>query len=50
MKFKQAIESFQDALKIKDDEASKIFINRCKEFIKNPPSKDWDGVWEMMTK
>ena len=50
MKFKQAIKSFKDALKIKDDEASKIFINRCKEFIKNPPSKDWDGVWKIMTK
>jgi len=49
-KWKSAVKSFEAALKIKDDTASKVFINRCKEFIKNPPSKDWDGVWEMKTK
>ncbi|MFE3845737.1 CHASE2 domain-containing protein [Thermoplasmatota archaeon] len=49
-KWKEAIKSFKDALKILDDEASKIFIARCKEFTKNPPSDDWDGVCEMMTK
>jgi len=48
--WKQAIKSFQDALNIIDDNASKVFITRCKEFIRNPPSDDWDGVWEMTTK
>jgi len=33
-----------------DDYASKVFIGRCEEFIRNPPSKEWDGVWEMKTK
>jgi len=33
-----------------DDFASKEFIKRCKEFKKNPPSKDWDGVWVMTSK
>ena len=49
-KWKEAIKSFEAALKVKKDKASQMFIERCKEFIKNPPSKDWDGVWEMKTK
>jgi len=49
-KWKDAIKSFQAALKIMDDYASKVFIGRCEEFIRNPPSKEWDGVWEMKTK
>jgi len=49
-KWKQAIKSFQEALSIIDDLASKIFIKRCQEFLKKSPSKDWDGVWEFKTK
>jgi adenylate cyclase len=49
-KWKHAIKSFQEAQKIIDDVACNIFINRCQEFIKNPPSQEWDGVWEMKTK
>jgi len=49
-KWKPAIKSFQTALKLMDDKASIVFITRCQEFLKNPPSKDWDGVWEMKTK
>ncbi len=49
-KWKPAINSFQEALKLKQDIASKMFIIRCKEFIKSPPPKDWDGIWEMKTK
>ena len=49
-KWKDAIESFQAAIKLMDDNASQVLITRCKEFLKNPPPKDWDGVWEMKTK
>jgi adenylate cyclase len=49
-KWKEAIKSFQSALKIKKDTASKVFIDRCNEFQKNSPPKDWDGVWEMKFK
>jgi len=49
-KWKSAIKSFEEALKFKDDPVSHLFINRCNEFIKNPPSKEWDGIWEMKTK
>jgi len=48
--WKTAIKSFQEALKLVDDNASYVFITRCKEFLKNPPPSDWDGVWEMKTK
>jgi class 3 adenylate cyclase/CHASE2 domain-containing sensor protein len=49
-KWKTAIISYQAALKIMDDIASNEIIRRCQEFSKNPPPKDWDGVWEMKTK
>ena len=48
--WKQAIKTFKEALKVMDDTASQIFINRCQEFLTNPPPKEWDGVWEMETK
>jgi len=48
--WKSAIKSFQAGLKIMDDTASNEFIKRCQDFLKNPPSEDWDGVWEVKTK
>ena len=48
--WKQAIKTFQTALKIMDDNATHIFIARCQGFINNAPPKDWDGVWEVTTK
>ena len=49
-KWSTAINSFQSAQKIMDDIATNEFIRRCKEFSKDPPPDDWDGVWEMKTK
>ena len=49
-KWKTAINYFNASLKIKNDNAAKLFISRCQDFIKDPPPKDWDGVWEMKTK
>ena len=49
-KWKPAIKSFHTALKLMDDKASHVFISRCREFLKNSPPKDWEGVWEMETK
>ena len=48
--WKKAIKSFNEALKIVNDNASHMFITRSQEFLKNPPSSDWDGVWEMKAK
>jgi adenylate cyclase len=49
-KWKQAKASFQSAENIKPDFAAKMFIERCEEFNKNPPDKNWDGVWELKIK
>ena len=49
-KWKPALKSFQQTLKLMDDKAAQVLCARCQEFIQNPPSKDWDGVWEMETK
>jgi adenylate cyclase len=48
--WKQAIKSLIKSYAIINDPASQLLISRCKAFIDNPPSKDWDGVWEMKTK
>jgi len=45
-KWDKAVKEFEKV----NDFASKEFIKRCKEFKKNPPSKDWDGVWVMKSK
>jgi adenylate cyclase len=44
-KFKEAKKIFEKL----EDSASKLFSERCEEFIKNPPKK-WEGVWVMKTK
>ncbi len=50
-KFKEAIESFNRSLSfVPGDVASKTFIERCEHFIIEPPSADWDGVYEMKSK
>lgn len=32
------------------DGPSRIYVERCEAFIKNPPPQDWDGVFVMTTK
>jgi adenylate cyclase len=49
-KWELAIKSFKNAQKIINDDASNLFINRCKMFQKNPPSDQWNGVWEIKIK
>ena len=50
-KFKEAIKEFEKALKIKpEDESCKLFIDRCAEYIKSPPEKDWGGAFELTHK
>jgi len=46
-KWKLAIDSFQKAIEQKEDKPSSIFIERCQKYLKNPPSKDWNGIWVM---
>nr|WP_210412798.1 tetratricopeptide repeat protein [Leptospira ognonensis] len=50
-KFKEAKESFQKALQIEPhDGPSKLYIERCDDYIAEPPPEDWDGVYNMKTK
>jgi len=42
---------FRQALQINGgDEPSRLYLERCEEFMKNPPGQDWDGVYNMKTK
>lgn len=50
-KWEEALKEFQKALAIEpEDGPSHLYIERCKEYIKNPPPEDWDGVFVMKTK
>ncbi len=50
-KLEEAIEKFENFLKLwGDDDAAKLYINRCKMFLKNPPPENWDGVFYATTK
>jgi adenylate cyclase len=42
--FHEASLQFQ---KLQDDQLSKIYIERCKYFIENPPHENWDGTFVM---
>ena len=51
MDFKKAMQSFADALRVDpEDGPSKVYYLRCKHYLENPPSEDWDGVFVMATK
>jgi len=47
----EAISAFRAGLRIvSDDGPCQTYIERCKEFLKNPPPKKWDGVYRLTTK
>ena len=52
----KALSKFKEASELEEDfphrptTPSLIYIERCEIFSKNPPAKDWDGVWIMKTK
>lgn len=46
-----ALEKFKEATAIKaDDGPSLTYIERCTEFMKEPPSAKWDGVYRLKSK
>lgn len=46
MQFKEAAIKFQDVLKkYPGDGPSKVYLNRCREFLISPPAANWDGVY-----
>ncbi len=49
--WKRALGQFQAALEIiTDDGPSLAYCTRCREYIKNPPPKTWDGVYSFKSK
>lgn len=49
--FDLALESFTRALnKIPHDVPAQLYVERCQEYIQNPPPENWDGVYEFKTK
>lgn len=54
--WKKALSKFEEAKKLEDyfdarnTTPSQIYINRCIQFQKTPPEKDWNGVWTMTSK
>jgi len=48
--FKDAYKMFQSIVTQYKDKPSRIFAERCKEFIESPPSEEWDGVYVAKTK
>ena len=49
--WKGADELFRRALKVSpDDGPAKTYVKRCSDFTKNPPPKNWDGVFNLTSK
>ena len=49
--FQTALKYFEEVLSfLSTDGPTKLYIDRCKQYIANPPPPDWDGVFTMTTK
>ncbi|MDD8019017.1 MAG: adenylate/guanylate cyclase domain-containing protein, partial [Bacteroidota bacterium] len=50
-KFKEALKTFRAVLALHpEDGPSNLYALRSQEYIKTPPPKDWNGVFELKTK
>jgi adenylate cyclase len=44
--WQQAANYFQEVLRRKEDDGpARLFLHRCREFVKNPPPPNWHGVF-----
>ena len=48
--FKDAIAAFQQIIDACDDAPSKLFLERCEEYLDDPPGEGWDGVYRPKSK
>jgi adenylate cyclase len=49
--FQRALELFDQSRRINPaDTLSAMYAERCRHFLSDPPSPDWNGVWVMATK
>jgi adenylate cyclase len=47
----EAMRCFQQALEaVPEDVPSKVFVERCREFMQTPPPAPWDGVYRLTSK
>jgi adenylate cyclase len=50
-KFKEALVAFGEVtFEGKQDPVSKLFVERCQNYLTDPPDENWDGVFVMKTK
>ncbi|MCL2008255.1 MAG: CHASE2 domain-containing protein [Treponema sp.] len=49
-KWKEAMEGFSESFTYDSDGPSLVYLERCKNFIVNPPPADWDGVRNLTEK
>ncbi len=55
-KWAEALESFQVSDTLEDmfpgrpTNPSRVYIERCKYYLENPPGADWDGSWTLTSK
>ena len=50
-RWQDGIDLFSEAYSLDEtDGPSEIYMGRCKEFLEEPPSDDWDGIFTMRTK
>lgn len=49
-RFDEAIKYFEEQISRTDDPLSKLYLDRCKNLIANPPGKEWDAVTTLMEK
>jgi adenylate cyclase len=49
--WQKGIECFKKALDLTPtDEVAKLYLERCQDFLAEPPEDSWDGVYVMKTK
>ncbi|MBF0614712.1 MAG: CHASE2 domain-containing protein [Magnetococcales bacterium] len=47
----EAIVQFEEALRIMpEDGPARTYVERCREYLENPPPEDWDGVFQLTSK
>ena len=47
----RAIDTFNATLALNpNDGAAAMYIRRCEQLKRNPPPKDWGGIWFMKSK
>ena len=50
-RWQDGIDLFAESLKIEpNDGPSGVYLERCREYLLNPPLDDWDGIFTMRTK